>query len=75
MFPIRAEFPCAVGAGHWVTVGHMPHIPKALEHTDKARLAVSDARTDLLQRCLAIVLRLFFRASEVVYPVDIPGLG
>lgn len=75
MFPKREEFPCAVGAVHWVTVGYVPHISQALEHTDKARLAVSDARTDLFQRCLAIVLRRLFRVSEVAYPVDIPGLG
>lgn len=68
IFTIRAHFPSAVGSG-WVTVGYIPHVQKALFHTDVARLAVSDARNDLLQRCLAVVMRRFIRASEVGFPV------
>lgn len=76
VFPIRAEFPNVLdGGSRWVTIGYIPHISKSVQHTAKARLAVSDARNDLLQRCLAVVLRRFSRASEVGYPVDIPGKG
>lgn len=75
MFPIRSQLPGVDGGGHWTTVGYVPHIPMALEHTEKARLAVRDAHTDLFQRCIVIVLRWFVRASEVGYPVKIPGVG
>lgn len=76
VYPIRARFPSVLDAdNHWVTVGYIPHIPKAVQRNDKARLAVSDARNDLLQRCLAIVLRRFSRASETGYPLQVPNLG
>lgn len=75
MFPIRAEFPSFDGGGHWVTVGYVPDISKALEPTTRARQVVSDARTDLFQRCLVVFMRKFIRASELGYPVNIPGLG
>lgn len=75
MCPIRAEFASLHGDGHLVTIRYVPHISKALEHTQREILAASDARTDLFQRCLAVVLRRFIRASEVGYPLDIPGVG
>eukprot|EP00170_Pyropia_yezoensis_P002922 contig_12259_g2929 len=76
VYPLRAYFPSVRDeSGRWVTIGHIPHIEKAVSKTDKARLAVSDSRNDLLQRCLAVVLRRFARASETGYPVDIPGMG
>lgn len=76
VYPIRARFPSVLDDdNHWVTVGYIPHIPKAVKRNDKARLAVSDARNDLLQRCLAIILRRFSRASETGYPLHIPNLG
>lgn len=64
IFSVRAHFPSAVGSGR-VTVGYIPHIGKPMRHSPAARLAVSDARNDLLQQCLAAVMRRFLRASEV----------
>lgn len=40
-----------------------------------AIFSVSDDRNDLLQRCLAVVLRRISRASETKIPVHIPNLG
>lgn len=76
VYPIRAQFPSVRDEGcRWMTVGYVPHIGKAVIHTDNAKMAVSDWRNDLLQRCLALVLRRFARASETGYPVDIPDIG
>ncbi|KAK1862347.1 hypothetical protein I4F81_004921 [Pyropia yezoensis] len=76
VYPLRAYFPSVRDeSGRLVAIGHIPHIEKAVSKTDKARLAVSDSRNDLLQRCLAVVLRRFARASDTGYPVDIPGMG
>lgn len=76
VYPIHAQLPSVQDDGsRWVTVGYIPHIPKAVSGTDKAKLEVSDRRNDLLQRCMALVLRRFSRASEAGYPVDIPGVG
>lgn len=76
VYPIRAQFPSVRDDGsRWVTVGYIPHIPKAVSRTDKAKLEVSDSRNDLLQRCMALVLRRSSRASETGYPVDVPGVG
>lgn len=75
VYPIRAEFPSVLDGGNrWVTVGYIPHIPKSVSRNAKAVQAVSDARNDLLQRCLAVVLRRFSRASETGIPVNIPNL-
>lgn len=54
------------GSRSWETVGFIPHIPKAAGNGKNARWrqAVSDSRNDLLQRCLALVLRRFIHASE-----------
>lgn len=76
VYPIRAQFPSVCdGGSRWVTVGYIPHVGKSACHTDRARQTVSDWRNDLLQRCLALVLRRFVRASETGYPVLIPSLG
>lgn len=75
VFPIRAEFPSVDGGGRWVTVGYVPHLVRPTEHGTKVLLAASDARNDLLQRCLAVVLRRFVRASERGNPVDVPNQG
>ncbi|KAK1870065.1 hypothetical protein I4F81_012527 [Pyropia yezoensis] len=76
VYPIRAEFPSVLDGGNrWVTIGYIPHIPKAVSRTAKTIQAGSDDRNDLLQRCLAVVLRRFSRASETGIPVLIPNLG
>lgn len=76
VYPLRAQFPSVRDeVSRWVTVGYIPHVEKAVSRTDKAKLAVSDCRNDLLQRCLAVVLRRFARASETGYPVDVPDIG
>eukprot|EP00170_Pyropia_yezoensis_P005975 contig_24307_g5993 len=59
----------------WVTVGYIPHVEKAVSRTNKEKLAVSDSRNDHLQRCLAVILRRFARASETGYPVELPDIG
>eukprot|EP00170_Pyropia_yezoensis_P000789 contig_3643_g791 len=75
-YPLRAQIPSVRDEGsRWMTVGYIPHIYKAAARTDKAKLAVSDSRNDLLQRCLAVVLRRFARASETGFSVDLPGIG
>lgn len=74
MIPIRAHFPSAVGSGS-VTAGCILHISKAFIHTAAAHLAVSDARNDLVQRCLAVFMRRSIRASEFGFPVELPGIG
>lgn len=75
VFPIRAEFPSVNGGGRWVTVGYVPHLERPAEHGSKVQLAASDGRNDLLQRCLAVLLRRFVRASERGYPVNVPDVG
>lgn len=54
------------GSSSWETIGFIPHIPKAAGNGKNARWrqAVSDSRNDLLQRCLALVLRRFIHANE-----------
>ncbi|KAK1862570.1 hypothetical protein I4F81_005138 [Pyropia yezoensis] len=76
VYPVGAQFPSLRDDGsRWVTVGYIPHIPKAVSRTDKAKLEVSDSRTGFLQRCVALILRRVSRASETGYPVAIPGVG
>jgi len=65
MFPIRAKIINAVaGGGQWVMIGYVQHVPKPTERTKAAKLANSDIRNDLFQRCLAVTIRTFVRASE-----------
>lgn len=53
----------------------MGDIMMASRHTSVALLAINDARHDLLQRCLAVGMRRFIRASEVGFPVMFPVRG
>lgn len=67
VYPVRAlVITNRDGGGSWETVGLIPHIDKVVGDgkNARARLAVSDGRNDLLQRCLAVLLRDFIEASE-----------
>jgi len=76
MFPVRANFINNLDSGGtWVSVGYIEHVPKAVEKTAKARLAVSDSRNDLFQRCIAVSIRTLVRASEVGVSVAVVGRG
>jgi len=76
IFPVRAAFVNVVnGGGQWETVGYLEHIPKAVGKSAADKLKVSDARNDLLQRCLAVSLRGLVRASEHGVTVMVPGHG
>jgi len=77
MFPIRAKFINILdGGGHWKTVGYVQHVPKPTEKTAAARLATSDTRNELFQRCLAVSLRALVHASEhgVLVPIASRGV-
>jgi len=77
MFPVRANLVNALdGGGCWKSVGYFEHIPKAVEKTAAARLAVSDARNDVFQRCIAQSTRMLARASEtgMLAPVACHGV-
>lgn len=54
----------------------MSHIPKVVGNgkNARARLVVSDARRDMQQRCLAMLLRPFAAASEHGVRVDLPRM-
>jgi len=76
IFPVRANFVNVVdGGGQWETVGYIEHIPKAVGKSAAAKLKVSDARNDLLQRCLAVSLRRLVRASEEGITAVVSGYG
>ena len=76
IFPIRAKFiNVSDGGGQWVTVGYMEHVPKPVEKTSAARVAASDTRNDLFQRCLALSLRRLIRASETGITAPVAGHG
>lgn len=63
------------GGGRWVTVGYIPHIRTSVARNSKAKLLFRDQRNDLLQRCLAVLLRRFVRAGEEGVLVDVPNMG
>lgn len=65
------------GGGRWMNVGHVPHIPRVVGNvrSARARLAVSDARNEMLQRCLAVMLQGVVQASHHGVWVNLPGLG
>lgn len=65
------------GGGRWINVGHVPHIPKVVGNgrNARSRLAVADARNELLQRCLAVMLRGVVEASQHGVWVNLPGLA
>lgn len=76
MFLIRANFVNVLdNGGTWETVGYVDHIAKAVGRTTSARLAVSDARNELFQRCLAVSLRSLVRASETGLTATVGTLG
>jgi len=76
IFPVRARFVNVIGrGGGWTTVGYIQHVPRAVGQTTACRLQVSDARNDLLQRCLAVSLRTLTRASESGITAPVSGRG
>jgi len=76
IFPVRANFVNVLdGGGRWETVGYLEHLPKAVGRSAKAKLKVSDARNELLQRCLAVSLRHLVRASEEGVTATVAGHG
>jgi len=76
MFPLRMNVVNVLdNGGRWQTVGYLEHISKAVSRTAASKLVVSDMRNDLLQRCLAVSLRAFTRASEDGVTAPVAGLG
>ena len=76
IFPVRANFVNVLdGGGRWETVGYLEHLPKAVGRSSSAKLKVSDARNELLQRCLAVSLRRLVRASEEGITATVAGHG
>jgi len=76
MFPVRAAFINVVDGGRrWVTVGYIEHVGKPTEKTPAARVATSDMRNDLFQRCIAVSLRRLVRASETGISAPVAGRG
>jgi len=76
IFPVRANFVNVLdGGGRWETVGYVKHLPKAVGKSSKTKLKVSDARNELLQRCLAVSLRRLVRASEEGITATVDGFG
>lgn len=78
VYPIRIFVVNARGgSGAWETIGLIPHIPKVVGNrkNDRTRQKVSDERNELLQRCLALVLRRLIHASEHGTRVDLSGHG
>lgn len=63
------------GDAAWETIGYVPHIPKVVGNGKNARmrLAVSDGRREMQQRCLAVVLRRFITASEHGVNLEMPS--
>lgn len=63
------------GDAAWETIGDAPQIAKVVGNGKNARmrLAVSDGRRELQQRCLAVVLRRFVVASERGVNLDLPA--
>jgi len=74
IFPIRARVVnIKDDGGMWVTVGYLSHVPKPVGQTEADRLRASDARNDLLQRSLAILLRRFNGVSQHGEQVQLSG--
>jgi len=74
IFPIRARVVHVKDdGGMWVTVGYLSHVPEPVGQTEADRLTASDARNDLLQRSLAILLRQFNRVSQHGEQVQLSG--
>jgi len=60
------------GGSRWVTVGYIPHVPKSVGRTAAAKRIASDSRNALLQRCLAVLLRRVYEASDTGVAMDMP---
>lgn len=78
MYPVRVLASNARdNGGSWDVVAHLPHIPKVVGNgrNARARVAVSDARNDLLQRSLALALRGLVHASQHGVEVSLPTVG
>jgi len=76
MFPVRVNIANVLdNGGQWQTAGYLQHISKAIGRSASAKLAVSDMRNDLLQRCLAVSLRAFSRTSEGGITAHVSGYG
>jgi len=76
MFPVRAAFIKIVyGGRRWVTVGYIEHVGKPTDKTSAARIATSDMRNYLFQRCIAVSLRRLIRASETGISEPASGRG
>eukprot|EP00170_Pyropia_yezoensis_P004359 contig_17838_g4372 len=78
MYPVRIWVVNVLdGGGRWITVGHLPRIPKVVGNgkNSRSRRAVSDGRHNLVQRCYALILRELVDASEHGISVDVPSHG
>lgn len=78
MYAVRVLFVNILdGGGTWETVAYLPHIPKVVGNgrNARSRRAVADARSELVQRCYAVIFRRAFSASEHGVRVDLPGRG
>jgi len=76
MYPVRAACINVLDGGcRWVTVGYVEHVGKPTEKTPAARVATSDMRNDLFQRCIAMSLRRLIRASETSILAPVAGHG
>lgn len=76
-YPIRVFIHVRGGGRSWESIGLIPHIPKVVGNRKyaRARQAVSDARNDMLQRCLAVTLKRCIHASVHGTRVALPGRG
>lgn len=63
------------GDAAWETIGDAPQIAKVVGNGNDARmrLAVSDGRRELQQRCLVVVLRRFVVANKRGVNLDLPA--
>lgn len=78
VYPLRVQFVYVRdGGGVWVTVGYILHVPKVVGDgkNARARRAISDARNDLVQSCMAVAFDSFMRASQHGVVEDVPAVG
>jgi len=65
MYPVRARvLTFRDQSVQWVTVGYVPLVGKPVSRTAAAHRRANDARSGVLQRCLAMLLRRFVGASQ-----------
>jgi len=73
IFPIRVRVLNVLdGASRWVTFGYIPHVPKPVGRSAAAKRVASDSRNALLQRCLAVLLRRVYEASDTGVAMEMP---